>query len=51
MKKPVVSTSSKISGQPTPIAFKDISPKIIKSLDYVVNLKRNISELLPTLLN
>ena len=40
MKKPLVSTSANISGKPTPIAFKDISPKIIKGVDYVVNLHR-----------
>ena len=38
MKKPLVSTSANISGQPTPIAFKDISPEIVKGVDYVVNL-------------
>jgi L-threonylcarbamoyladenylate synthase len=41
MKKPLVSTSANISGQPTPIAFKDISPEIIKGVDYVVNLHRD----------
>ena len=40
MKKPLVSTSANISGEPTPIAFKDISPEIVKSVDYVVNLHR-----------
>ncbi|WP_269240100.1 L-threonylcarbamoyladenylate synthase [Flavobacterium limnophilum] len=40
MRKPLVSTSANISGQPTPIAFKDISPEIIKGVDYVVNLHR-----------
>lgn len=38
MKKPLVSTSANISGSPTPIAFKDISPEIIAGVDYVVNL-------------
>ena len=38
MKKPLVSTSANISGQPTPIAFKDINPEIINGVDYVVNL-------------
>jgi len=38
MKKPLVSTSANISGQPTPIAFKDINPEILKGVDYVVNL-------------
>ncbi|WP_394777054.1 L-threonylcarbamoyladenylate synthase [Flavobacterium sp.] len=41
MKKPLVSTSANISGQPTPIAFKDINPEIIKGVDYVVNLYRD----------
>ena len=40
MKKPLVSTSANISGQPTPIAFKDINPEIVKGVDYVVNLHR-----------
>ena len=41
MKKPLVSTSANISGQPTPIAFKDISQEIVKGVDYVVNLHRD----------
>jgi L-threonylcarbamoyladenylate synthase len=41
MRKPLVSTSANISGQPTPIAFKDISPEILKGVDYVVNLHRD----------
>jgi L-threonylcarbamoyladenylate synthase len=41
MKKPLVSTSANISGEPTPIAFKDISPEIIKGVDYVVNLHQD----------
>ena len=38
MKKPLVSTSANISGEPTPKSFKEISPEIIKGVDYVVNL-------------
>jgi L-threonylcarbamoyladenylate synthase len=38
MKKPLVSTSANISGKPTPKSFKEISPEIIKGVDYVVNL-------------
>lgn len=38
MKKPLVSTSANISGQPTPMSFKDISPEIVNGVDYVVNL-------------
>jgi L-threonylcarbamoyladenylate synthase len=40
MKKPLVSTSANISGQLTPKSFKEISPEIIKGVDYVVNLQR-----------
>ncbi|NBU80604.1 MAG: threonylcarbamoyl-AMP synthase [Flavobacteriaceae bacterium] len=38
MKKPLVSTSANISGMFPPKSFKEISPKIIKGVDYVVNL-------------
>ena len=41
MKKPLVSTSANVSGQPTPKSFKEISPEIIKGVDYVVNLDRD----------
>jgi len=40
MKKPLVSTSANISGQPTPNSFKEISQEIINGVDYVVNLNR-----------
>ncbi len=40
MKKPLVSTSANISGQPTPLSYKEISQEIIKGVDYVVNLHR-----------
>ena len=38
MKRPLVSTSANISGNATPMNFKEISPEIIKGVDYVVNL-------------
>jgi len=38
MKKPLVSTSANITGMFPPISFKEISPDIIKGVDYVVNL-------------
>ncbi|SDH73864.1 L-threonylcarbamoyladenylate synthase [Flavobacterium omnivorum] len=41
MKKPLVSTSANISGQTTPKTFKEISPEIIKGVDYIVNLDRD----------
>ena len=40
IKKPLVSTSANISGMPTPVNFKEISPEIIKGVDYVVNLQQ-----------
>lgn len=41
MKRPLVSTSANISGQETPKTFKEISPEIIKGVDYVVNLQQD----------
>ena len=41
MKKPIVSTSANISGMETPKTFKEISPEIIKGVDYVVNLQQD----------
>ncbi len=37
--KPIVATSANISGQRTPKHFKEIDPKILKGVDYVVNLQ------------
>ncbi|WP_242132242.1 L-threonylcarbamoyladenylate synthase [Aestuariivivens marinum] len=36
----IVSTSANISGEPTPKSFKEISPVILKGVDYVVDLQR-----------
>lgn len=41
LNKPLISTSANISGQPTPSNFREISPEIIKSVDYVVNWRQN----------
>lgn len=41
MKKPLVSTSANISGMFTPKTFKEISPEILKGVDYVVNLQHD----------
>ncbi|MFK7750243.1 MAG: L-threonylcarbamoyladenylate synthase [Kordia sp.] len=38
-KRPIVSTSANISGQPTPKNFQEISAEIKSNVDYVVNLK------------
>jgi L-threonylcarbamoyladenylate synthase len=40
MKRPLVSTSANITGMFSPKSFKEISPEIIKGVDYVVNLHR-----------
>ncbi|WP_142783281.1 L-threonylcarbamoyladenylate synthase [Changchengzhania lutea] len=34
----IVSTSANISGQPSPKSYKEISPVILKGVDYIVNL-------------
>ncbi len=39
-KKPIVSTSSNVSGEPTPKSFIEIQKPILDSVDYVVNLNR-----------
>lgn len=41
MKRPLVSTSANISGMFSPKTFKEISPEIIKGVDYVVNLHQD----------
>lgn len=41
LKKPLVSTSANISGEPTPNSFSEISPAIVQGVDYVVNLYRD----------
>ena len=40
MKKPLVSTSANISGQPTPTSYKEIDHHILDGVDYIVNLHR-----------
>lgn len=37
-KRPIVSTSANVSGQPTPKNYKEISSEILKGVDYIVNL-------------
>jgi len=36
----IVSTSANISGAPTPRSYKEISPDILKGVDYIVNLQK-----------
>lgn len=40
-KRPIVSTSANIAGEPTPGNFSEISNLILKGVDYVVNLEGN----------
>lgn len=40
--KPIVSTSANISGMPTPKCFEEIDNAILDSVDYIVNLQREV---------
>lgn len=46
--KPIVSTSANISGEITPKSFKEISDKILKGVDYVVNLQHAKTDASPS---
>ncbi len=39
-RKPVVSTSANVSGQPAPAVFSDITKEILSAVDYVVEYRR-----------
>lgn len=41
LRRPLVSTSANISGQPAPSIFREISQKIIDGVDYVVDYRRD----------
>lgn len=41
LRRPLVSTSANISGQPAPTIFAEISPEIIEGVDYVVDYRRD----------
>ncbi|WP_026839018.1 L-threonylcarbamoyladenylate synthase [Gillisia sp. JM1] len=41
LRKALVSTSANISGEPTPKSFSQISPEILKGVDYIVNLQHS----------
>ena len=40
LRRPIVSTSANISGEPTPLFFSGISPEIVSGVDYVVHYRR-----------
>ena len=44
MRRPVVSTSANISGEPSPKNFSDISPEILAAVDYVCTSRREESQ-------
>ncbi|HLK97414.1 MAG TPA: Sua5/YciO/YrdC/YwlC family protein, partial [Hymenobacter sp.] len=37
----LVSTSANLSGQPTPAIYAEISPELVRKVDYVVNWRRD----------
>lgn len=41
LKRPIVSTSANISGQPTPVTFSEISKEVKEGVDHIVNWGRN----------
>jgi L-threonylcarbamoyladenylate synthase len=41
LRKPIVSTSANISGQPSPKSFQEISEEIKNGVDYIVNWRQN----------
>lgn len=40
-RKPIVSTSANISGQPAASVFADISPELVQNVDYAINYRRD----------
>lgn len=48
LKRPLVSTSANISGEPTPKSYSEISSEILKGVDYVVNLHRDKKSVKPS---
>lgn len=41
LRRPLVSTSANISGEPTPVTFDEIPEEIVKAADYVVSHRRD----------
>ncbi len=46
-RKPLVSTSANISGEPSPAIFDDITPEIMENADYIVDWRRNDTTVRP----
>lgn len=47
-RKPIVSTSANVSGEPNPKGFYEISESILKGVDYVVNLPSEFPNAVPS---
>lgn len=45
LKKPIVSTSANVSGEPSPATYADISQEVINDVDYAVHYRRTDTEL------
>lgn len=41
LRKPIVSTSANLSGQPSPKNFSEISPEILEGVDYIVDFEQD----------
>lgn len=41
LRRPIVSTSANVSGQPAPAIFPEIAPEILKAVDYVMESRRD----------
>ncbi len=41
-RKPIISTSANLSGEPSPVSFFDIGSEIMQGVDYVVNWDQNV---------
>ena len=46
-RKPIVSTSANISGEPTPAIYAEVAPTIIAGVDYVVDYRSGDSTITP----
>lgn len=44
-RKPIVSTSANLSGDPTPAIYRQVSPVIVKGVDYVVRYRQEDEKL------
>lgn len=46
--KPLISTSANLSGDPHPQKFEDIDPEIVRGVDGIIDLKKEINKPLPS---